>query len=100
MNQLRLMDDRIFLALNDWARHTVALHGPVLTYASYGVVVFGALLLAALVVSRHASSRDLAATGWPQSRCSSPWHSTSLSVVCSVRPARMRPIPASFGWRT
>ncbi len=64
MSQLRLLDDRIFLAVNAWARHTAALHGPVLAYATYGVVFFGALLLAALVLSRHTSSRDLAATGW------------------------------------
>jgi membrane-associated phospholipid phosphatase len=64
VNQIRLLDDRLFLAVNGWARHTPALHGPVLAYARYGVVLIGALLLAALVVSRHTSSRDLAATGW------------------------------------
>lgn len=64
MNQLRLLDDRVLMAVNDWARRTPALHGPVLAYATYGVVVFAALLLAALVFSRHGSSRDLAATGW------------------------------------
>ncbi len=64
MNQLRLLDDRILLAVNAWARQTPALHGPVLAYAGYGVVLFGALLVAALVLSRHGSSRDLAASGW------------------------------------
>ncbi len=64
MNQLRLLDDRILLAVNAWARQTPFLHGPVLAYATYGVVVFGALLLAALVAARHRSSRDLASTGW------------------------------------
>lgn len=64
MNQLRLLDDRVLLAVNAWARQTPALHGPVLVFATYGVAVFAALLLAALVLSRHRSSRNLAATGW------------------------------------
>ncbi len=64
MNQLRLLDDRVLLAVNAWALQTPALHGPVLAYAGYGVVLFGALLVAALVLSRHGASRDLAASGW------------------------------------
>jgi undecaprenyl-diphosphatase len=35
-----------------------------LAYAAYGVVIFAALMVAALVVARHRSTRDLAATGW------------------------------------
>lgn len=64
MNQLRHLDDRVFLAVNSLARHTPPLHRPVLAYATYGVGLFGALLLAALVSARHRSSRDLASTGW------------------------------------
>lgn len=64
MNQLRNLDDQLLLAINAFARHTPALHGPVLAYAKYGVIVFGVLLLTALVVARHRTSRDLAATGW------------------------------------
>lgn len=64
MNPLRQLDDRILLAINGWARHTPALQGVFLGYATYGVVLFAALMLTALVVSRHGSSRDLAATGW------------------------------------
>ena len=64
MNQLRRLDDRLFLAINGWARQTPGLHGLVLAYASYGVVLFGALLVAGLVTARHRSSRDLAASGW------------------------------------
>ncbi|MEO5610187.1 MAG: phosphatase PAP2 family protein, partial [Ornithinibacter sp.] len=61
-----------------------ALHGPVLAYANYGVVVFGALLLAALVVARHESSRDLAATGW-------------AAVATVLALALNQPIGALFG---
>lgn len=64
MNQLRRLDDQVLLAINDFARHTPLLHGPVLAYASYGVVLFALLLLGGLVAARHRSSRDLAATGW------------------------------------
>ncbi len=64
MNQLRHLDDRLLLAINFLARHTPALHGLLLGYAKYGVVLFGLLLLAALFTARHGTSRDLAATGW------------------------------------
>lgn len=64
MNQLRHLDDQLLLAINSFARHTPALHGPVLAYAKYGVALFGLLLLFALIAARHRSSRALAATGW------------------------------------
>lgn len=64
MNPLRTLDDRLFIAVNGWARDTPALHAWVLGYATYGVVLFAALMLCALVTARHRSSRDLAATGW------------------------------------
>lgn len=64
VNQLRRLDDQLLLAINSFARHTPALHGALLAYAAYGVVVFGLLLVMALVVTRHGSSRDLAATAW------------------------------------
>ncbi|HET7822203.1 MAG TPA: phosphatase PAP2 family protein [Ornithinibacter sp.] len=64
MNPLRRLDDRALLAVNAWARHTPHLHRLFLGYATYGVVLFAVLMLAALVVSRNGSTRDLAATGW------------------------------------
>ncbi|HEV7148495.1 MAG TPA: phosphatase PAP2 family protein [Pedococcus sp.] len=64
MNQFRHLDDQLLLAINSFARHTPVLHGLLLAYANYGVVLFGLLLLLGLVAARHGSSRDLAATGW------------------------------------
>jgi undecaprenyl-diphosphatase len=61
---LHHLDDRVMFAVNHLARATPALHGVVLDFATYGLVLFLALLLAALVVARQRSSRDLAATGW------------------------------------
>lgn len=58
------LDDRVMDAVNRFARDTPALHAVVLGYATYGIVLFLVLLLAALVVSRRRSSRELAATGW------------------------------------
>ena len=55
MNPLRTLDDRLMLAVNSFARHTGWLHAPVLAYASYGVVLFAALLLAGVLVARHGS---------------------------------------------
>jgi undecaprenyl-diphosphatase len=64
MNELHALDDRLFLDVNGFARHTGWLHGPVTDYATYGVVVFGLLLLAGLVLARNAPARTLAAAGW------------------------------------
>lgn len=41
-----------FLAVNELARDTGWLHGPVVDYASYGVVLFGALLVAGFLLAR------------------------------------------------
>ncbi len=64
MNALRRLDDHLFFAINSLARHTGWLHGPLLAYAEYGVVLFGLLLLAGVLVTRHAPTRRLAAAGW------------------------------------
>jgi undecaprenyl-diphosphatase len=64
ITSLHHLDDRLMLAVNHLARATPALHGAVLGFAAYGIVLFLGLLLAALVVARKGSSRDLAATGW------------------------------------
>ncbi|HEX5510960.1 MAG TPA: phosphatase PAP2 family protein, partial [Actinomycetales bacterium] len=63
-NQLRHLDDQILLAVNGFARHTPALHGVLIGYATFGIVLFGMLLAAALITVRHGTTRDLAATGW------------------------------------
>jgi membrane-associated phospholipid phosphatase len=64
MNALRHLDDRILFAVNDLARHTGWLHGAVTGYASYGVVLVAALLLAGVWRSRTGDDRALAAAGW------------------------------------
>ncbi|MEO7268315.1 MAG: phosphatase PAP2 family protein [Knoellia sp.] len=64
MNPFRQFDDRLLLSINDLARRTPWLHTPMLSYATYGVVLFGVLLLCALTAHRHLTSRRLAATGW------------------------------------
>ena len=64
MNLLQRLDDRLLLDVNTFARDTPWLHTPFLDYAKYGLVVFGLLLAAGLVVSRHRDSRLLAAAGW------------------------------------
>lgn len=64
MNQLRHLDDRILFAINRLARHTPVLHGPVMAYAKYGLILFLVVLAAALVSARRRSNRDVAATGW------------------------------------
>jgi membrane-associated phospholipid phosphatase len=64
MNSLRRLDDQMLSDVNGFARHTGWLHGVVSGYADYGVVLFAALLLAGLWLSRTRSDRALAAAGW------------------------------------
>jgi membrane-associated phospholipid phosphatase len=64
MNSLRQLDDRILTDVNVFARHTGWLHGAVLGHATYGLVLFAALLLVGLWLIRTGSNRALAAAGW------------------------------------
>jgi membrane-associated phospholipid phosphatase len=64
MNSLRHLDDQILTDVNGFARHTGWLHGVVLGYATYGVVLIALLLLAGLWLRRAGSNRALAAAGW------------------------------------
>ena len=54
----------LFGVVNDFARHTGWLHGPILAYASYGVVLFGALLLVGWWQARDRDPRTMAAALW------------------------------------
>src|SRR3954465_7552414 len=54
----------LFGAVNDFARHTGWLHEPMLAYASYGVVLFAALLLVGWWLARSRGPRTMAAALW------------------------------------
>jgi membrane-associated phospholipid phosphatase len=58
------LDESLFAAVQGFARSTPWLHGVVVGFAQYGVVLFAALLVSALLRARRASDRDLAAAGW------------------------------------
>jgi membrane-associated phospholipid phosphatase len=64
MTSLRSLDDRLLTDVNGVARHTPWLHGVVLGYATYGVVLFAVLLLVGVLRSRTGTDRALAAAGW------------------------------------
>jgi membrane-associated phospholipid phosphatase len=64
MTTLRALDDRLLLDVNSFARSTGWLHGAVTGYATYGVVLFGLLLVAGVLLARRGSNRALAAAGW------------------------------------
>src|SRR3954464_4544289 len=64
MDTLHGLDDRLLTDVNDLARHTGWLHGAVLGYATYGLVLFACLMLAALLLARTGGDRGLAGAGW------------------------------------
>jgi len=64
MMTLRRLDDRLLTEVNDLARHTGWLHGAIFGYATYGLVLFAGLMLAALMLHRAGTDRGLAAAGW------------------------------------
>lgn len=57
-------DENAYRAVQELARATPWLHGAGVAIAVYGVVVFAALALWALVAARRGSDRALAAAGW------------------------------------
>ena len=84
MNSLRRLDDRLLGDVNDFARHTGWLHGAILGYATYGLVLFGGLMLAALLLRRTGSDQALAAAGW-----------SALATLIAV--GLNQPLVAAFG---
>src|SRR4051812_19966824 len=64
VNSAHRLDDRLFLAVNSFARSTLWLHGPMMGYAKYGVILFAVLLLAGVFAARHRSSAALACSAW------------------------------------
>ena len=64
MSRLFDLSQALFLRVNDFARTSTALHAPVVAYATYGLVVFAALILLGVWIRRGASDRQLAAAVW------------------------------------
>jgi undecaprenyl-diphosphatase len=58
------VDGPAFLDVNEFARDTPWLHGPALAVATYGVVLFGVLLVAGWWLARGRGSRTVAASLW------------------------------------
>lgn len=54
----------LFQAVNDLARRTPWAHGVLLAYASYGIVLFAALLLAGYWTARRGGPRTMAGALW------------------------------------
>lgn len=64
MSGITHLNRDLFDGINTFARHTEWLHGPLTAYAKYGVVLFGLLLLAGLIYSRHKTAQTFAASVW------------------------------------
>jgi membrane-associated phospholipid phosphatase len=64
MTSLQSLDAQLLTDINGLARSTPWLHGVVLGYATYGVVLFAVLLLVGVLHSRADESRSLATAGW------------------------------------
>lgn len=54
----------LFDQINELARRTGWAHGPAVVYASYGVLLFGALLVAGWWIARHRGPAVMAAALW------------------------------------
>ena len=90
---LRSVDDRLLTGVNGFARSTSWLHGVVLGYAAYGVVLFAALLLVGVLRNRTGEDRSLAAAGWA---CLDPLIAVGINqpvgdVVAEARPYTTHP---------
>jgi len=58
------LDDRLFLAVNSFARRTPWLHDVAVAYANYGVVLFALALACGALIARGRSARTMAAALW------------------------------------
>jgi hypothetical protein len=56
-----MSNDDLFRLVNDFARHTRRLHGPMAAYATYEIVLFGVLLVAGWWIARRHSPAMMAA---------------------------------------
>lgn len=57
-------NDRLYLVVNAFARHTPWLHGPVTAFAKYGVLLFGLAIVVTCFRSLRTGPRALAASFW------------------------------------
>lgn len=64
MTGAQSLDDRIFFAINDFAKSTPWLHTPMVAWAKYGIVAFALLMLYGLWSARHDHTTRLAAAIW------------------------------------
>jgi hypothetical protein len=76
MITLRRLDDRLLTDVNDLARHTGWLHDAILGYATYGLVLFAGLMLAAFAEPRPT----------PPTRTCSCWPRTAPTPPSRVTP--------------
>lgn len=58
------LNTRLFLDVNRFARHTAWLHGAATAYITLAVVLLALLVVAGVLLSRHRSSRTMAAAIW------------------------------------
>jgi membrane-associated phospholipid phosphatase len=58
------LDDRLFLAVNSFARHTPWLHDVAVACAKYGMVLFALALGCGALMARSRSARTMAAALW------------------------------------
>ena len=66
----------LFLSVNDFARSTPWLHGPLVPYAGYGLVVFAGLLVAGWWITRKA--------GDPARMAAAPWAPAGMLLALAV----------------
>jgi undecaprenyl-diphosphatase len=64
LSSIERLDDRLFLEVNRYSAASGWLHTPAADFATYGLVLFAALLLIGYLVARRGRPRALAASVW------------------------------------
>lgn len=64
MSSLTSLDNQLFLAVNELAGDSAWLHGAVVSFAKYGVILFGIALVFGALYSRRHTARTSAAAVW------------------------------------
>ncbi len=86
------LDKTLFLDVNHFAQHTGWLHGPVLAYADYGVLLFGVLLMTGWWLARR--------RGDPATMAAALWAMAGTAVAVAVAQPINHAVAEARPWQS